>query len=160
MEHQLHFKLTLELKREKHDGPAYFKVDGNRFKNPRTIKLHSDSAYAFCITSRPPQILESLSIHGTSLDVEEKSRDHSECVYSAVWSTAGILPTRKGEREQVPIIIKISEKGTLKACFQAKMYKAEDEQHCAWGSSLHSIEWECNANEHRNHVDVAKETFH
>lgn len=147
------------MKKEPEDSPVYFKIDGQRFRNTRTVKLHTGTSYRLDMIFKPAQHLESVNVHGSNLEFKEQNRDHSTSSYRAHWSTAQIPLTRKGEREHVPIILKITDKGTLKTSLQAKFYRLDDTQHCEWGCMFTAIELECNANEHRNHVEVAKETF-
>lgn len=151
--------MTMVIRKLPDDEQVFFKVDGQRFKNMRTVKLHLNTTYRFEIVFAPPQTLESFSVHGSVLPMEEKTRDRNQSTYVTHWKTDAIPVTKKGEREQVPIIMKVTDKGTLRTSLQAKMYKADDTHHCEWGNTFSWIEYECNANEHRNHVDVAKETF-
>ncbi|GAB6021323.1 CB1 cannabinoid receptor-interacting protein 1 [Chamberlinius hualienensis] len=162
MEHQLHFKCVMALSKEPEGHPVYFKVDGQRFRNNRTIKLHTGSAYKFNFTFKPSQVLETVNIHGSNLPVSLNESSTGEGItssYTSVWSTENIPLTKKGQRDNVPLILKIKDKGTLKTSMQAKFYKIDDKHHCEWGNHFTNIEFECNANEHRNHVDIAKETF-
>ena len=42
---------------------------------------------------------------------------------------------------------------------QTKIYKANSTQHCDWGTTVHSIEYECAIDEQSNSVKVLKDTF-
>ena len=52
------FKVTLSMKKEPHGGPVYCKMDGQRFKQAKTVKLHTDTTYRIDVSFKPPRMLE------------------------------------------------------------------------------------------------------
>ena len=50
----------------------------------------------------------SLNIHGGRVDANLKTRDESETVYAATWSSSGIPVDKKGKRHELPIVIEVS----------------------------------------------------
>lgn len=52
-----HFKAVLSMTRSDDSSPVFFKVDGERFKESRTLKLQVDTTYKACLEFRPPMIL-------------------------------------------------------------------------------------------------------
>ncbi|KAJ9587947.1 hypothetical protein L9F63_018622, partial [Diploptera punctata] len=89
----------------------------------------------------------------------ERSRDSTACAYSSYYSTDGLSPSKKGQRQDLVIAMKVQGSGELSTCLQIKLYKARDTQHCEWGSRLHCIELDCCAHEGAMAVTVNKETY-
>nr|CAD2170776.1 unnamed protein product [Meloidogyne enterolobii] len=92
------FQLTISLKNVE-DGAnnVTFKQDGSRFPtSQRTIKLITNCKYQIVLSSKPAQEFTSLHLAGSDLDlIPEKGQGIGS--YSAIWDTAGIEPTRRGE---------------------------------------------------------------
>ena len=42
---------------------------------------------------------------------------------------------------------------------QIKIYKANSTQHCDWGTTVHSIEYECHTDQQNNCIKIIKDTF-
>lgn len=42
---------------------------------------------------------------------------------------------------------------------QIKIYKANSTQHCDWGTTVHSIEYECHTDQQNNSIKIIKDTF-
>ena len=42
---------------------------------------------------------------------------------------------------------------------QIKIYKANSTQHCDWGTTIQSIEYECHTDEQNNSIKIVKDTF-
>ena len=51
------FKVALTMTRSDDSSPVFFKVDGERFKDSRTLKLQVDTTYAVGLEFRPPMVL-------------------------------------------------------------------------------------------------------
>ncbi|KAF4517880.1 hypothetical protein B566_EDAN001834 [Ephemera danica] len=98
-------------------------------------------------------------ILGREMAACERSRDSTASAYSSYYNTQGILPSKKGHREDMPIIMKVRETGELSTCLQIKFYRQQDVQHCEWGSRLHCIELDCSACEGSLSVTVNKQTY-
>lgn len=52
-----------------------------------------------------------------------------------------------------------SEAGTFETVWQVKYYNYNKRDHCQWGNSFNSIEYECKPNDTRTLMWVNKETF-
>lgn len=42
---------------------------------------------------------------------------------------------------------------------QIKIYNAKSTQHCDWGTTVHSIEYECHTDQQNNSIKIVKDTF-
>ncbi|XP_065344217.1 CB1 cannabinoid receptor-interacting protein 1-like isoform X1 [Cloeon dipterum] len=141
------FKVTLSMKKEPHGSPVYCKMDGQRFKQAKTVKLHTDTTYRIDVSFKPPRSLEKITVLGQDMETCERWRDSTASAYSGYYTTQGIIPSRKGHREDMPIVMRVKETGELSTCLQIKFYRQADVQHCEWGSRLHCIELDCSAAE-------------
>ena len=52
------FRLTLSLHKEPSNSPVYCKMDGQRFSQPRTIKLLADGKYRIDLNLRPAKTVK------------------------------------------------------------------------------------------------------
>ena len=53
------FKVTLSMRKAPEGTPVYCKMEKNdRFSQPKTVKLHSDSTYRMDVSFIPPKDLE------------------------------------------------------------------------------------------------------
>lgn len=51
------FKLTLNIKKLPENQNVFFKVDGGRFDQDKTIKLNVNATYAMELQFKPPQLI-------------------------------------------------------------------------------------------------------
>ena len=54
------FKIAVHITKEEDSSPVFFKVDGERFKETRTLKLQIDTTYKVVLEIRPPMDLRYL----------------------------------------------------------------------------------------------------
>ncbi|XP_049794138.1 CB1 cannabinoid receptor-interacting protein 1-like [Schistocerca nitens] len=154
------FRVTLSMKKEPDGGPVFCKMEQTqRFKQLKTVKLHTDTVYRIDVSFKPPRALQSLVIQGQEMEPCERARDSTACAYSSYYNTEGLSPSKKGTREDLTIIMKVDGSGELSTCLQIKLYKAHDIQHCEWGSRLHCIELDCTSTEGPEGVRVNRETY-
>lgn len=96
------------------------------------------------------------------LDVAEKSNEDGgidSTAYTAQFQTDHASPTKKGQRETIPILIKLQGGYELSISLQVKWYKATSTQHCEWGTSVKFIEYECTIDQTTNSIKVIKDTY-
>ncbi|XP_064302699.1 CB1 cannabinoid receptor-interacting protein 1 isoform X2 [Phalacrocorax carbo] len=224
-------KISVSLKIQPNDGAVYFKVDGQRFGQNRTIKLLTGAKYKIEVALRPGTVqATTMGIGGVNVPLEEKSRDAQVASYTGIYDTEGVPHTKSGERQPIQVNMQgilwtsgdshqgpwlgiqsqalgiqgpsfclpalpgfleqsmpqtqgvttfpfhLSSAGCLgtcqrlKACFndigvfetvwQVKFYNYHKRDHCQWGNSFGSIEYECKPNETRSLMWINKETFH
>lgn len=149
------------MRKEPDGGPVFCKMEPTqRFKQLKTVKLHTDTLYRVDVSFMPPQSLQSLVIAGQEMEPSERARDSTACAYSSYYTTEGMHPSRKGTREDLCIVMKVEGSVELSTCLQTKLYKARDVQHCEWGSRLHCIELDCvGSDDAPGGVRVEKETY-
>ncbi|XP_046383650.1 CB1 cannabinoid receptor-interacting protein 1-like isoform X2 [Ischnura elegans] len=154
------FKVTLSIRREPSGSPVYCKMDGRgRFKQSKTVKLATDSIYRVDVSFKPPRILRSLAIGGQDTLARERTRDGTASAYSGHYSTKGLTPSGKGQREDLHIQMRVREAGDVCTCLQVKVYRADDQQHSEWGNRLHCIELDCSTARGERAVTVNRETY-
>ncbi|KAK7792335.1 hypothetical protein R5R35_013823 [Gryllus longicercus] len=155
------FRVTLSIRKEPEGGPVFCKMEQTqRFKQLKTVKLHTDTTYRVDVSFKPPRSLQSLVIQDQVMAACERARDSTACAYSSYYTTEGLKPSKKGTREDLCIVMKVLGSGEVSTCLQTKLYKARDIQHCEWGSRLHCIELDCTgADDAPGGVRVEKETY-
>lgn len=52
------FRVTLSLHKEADNGPVFCKMDGQRFAQPRTVKLLADCKYRVDVNIRPARTVK------------------------------------------------------------------------------------------------------
>nr|CAD7426054.1 unnamed protein product [Timema monikensis] len=61
------FRVTLSLRREPDGGPVFCKMETNqRFKQLKTVKLHTNTTYRIDVSFKPPRALHSKTAHRTN----------------------------------------------------------------------------------------------
>nr|XP_014344387.1 PREDICTED: CB1 cannabinoid receptor-interacting protein 1 [Latimeria chalumnae] len=101
-------KIAVSLKIQPNDGPVYFKVDGQRFGQNRTIKLLTGSKYKIEVVIKPGTIKAStMEIGGATILLEEKSRDPQSVRYIGTYDTEGVTHTKSGERQPIQVSIQV-----------------------------------------------------
>ncbi|KAK8738227.1 hypothetical protein OTU49_004117, partial [Cherax quadricarinatus] len=99
------FKLTMSIKKESDGIPVFFKVDGNRFKKERTVKLMVDTHYRVDFSFKPTQTLIRAVIQEEEVDATERVYDSTASAYSCRLLTEGTVPSPKGTREDLPFLL-------------------------------------------------------
>nr|XP_020039102.1 CB1 cannabinoid receptor-interacting protein 1 isoform X2 [Castor canadensis] len=99
-------RLSIALRIQPNDGPVFFKVDGQRFGQNRTIKLLTGSSYKVEVKIKPTTLqVENISIGGVLVPLQLKSKepDGDRVVYTGIYDTEGVAPTKSGERQPIQI---------------------------------------------------------
>ncbi|XP_029419794.1 CB1 cannabinoid receptor-interacting protein 1 isoform X2 [Nannospalax galili] len=103
-------RLSIALRIQPNDGPVFFKVDGQRFGQNRTIKLLTGSSYKVEVKIKPTTLqAENISIGGVLVPLELKSKepDEDRVVYTGTYDTEGVAPTKSGERQPIQITMPV-----------------------------------------------------
>ncbi|XP_043843523.1 CB1 cannabinoid receptor-interacting protein 1 isoform X2 [Dromiciops gliroides] len=103
-------RLSIALRIQPNDGPVFFKVDGQRFGQNRTIKLLTGSSYKVEVKIKPTTLqVKDISIGGVLVPLELKSKepDGDRVVYTGIYDTEGVAPTKSGERQPIQITMPI-----------------------------------------------------
>nr|XP_035934518.1 CB1 cannabinoid receptor-interacting protein 1 [Halichoerus grypus] len=103
-------RLSIALRIQPNDGPVFFKVDGQRFGQNRTIKLLTGSSYKVEVKIKPTTLqVENISIGGVVVPLELKSKepDGDRIVYTGTYDTEGVAPTKSGERQPIQITMPV-----------------------------------------------------
>uniref|UniRef100_A0A8C9L2Y1 CB1 cannabinoid receptor-interacting protein 1 n=2 Tax=Serinus canaria TaxID=9135 RepID=A0A8C9L2Y1_SERCA len=154
-------KISVSLKIQPNDGAVYFKVDGQRFGQNRTIKLLTGAKYKIEVSLRPGIVqVTTMGIGGVNVPLEEKSRDAQVASYTGIYDTEGVPHTKSGERQPIQVNMQFNDIGVFETVWQVKFYNYHKRDHCQWGNSFGSIEYECKPNETRSLMWINKETFH
>uniref|UniRef100_A0A8C8SLM1 CB1 cannabinoid receptor-interacting protein 1 n=1 Tax=Pelusios castaneus TaxID=367368 RepID=A0A8C8SLM1_9SAUR len=150
-------RIRVSLKIQPHDEPVYFKVDGERFEQNRTIKLLTGANYKVEVTLKPGALYATtMGIGGVTVPLEENSRDPQSVSYTGIYDTEGVPHTKSGQRQP----LQFSDIGTFETVWQVKFYDYHKRSHCQWGNPFGSIEYECKPNETRSLMWINKEVFH
>ncbi|XP_054841850.1 CB1 cannabinoid receptor-interacting protein 1 [Eublepharis macularius] len=154
-------RLSVALKIQPNDGPVFFKVDGQRFGQNRTIKLLTGAKYKVEVVLRPGLVqAATMGIGGVTVPLEEKSRDTQMVTYSGIYDTEGVPHTKSGERQPIQVTMQLVDIGTFETVWQVKFYNYHKRDHCQWGNSFAYIEYECKPNETRTLLWINKENFY
>ncbi|KAI1240399.1 hypothetical protein IHE44_0008819, partial [Lamprotornis superbus] len=144
-------KISVSLKIQPNDGAVYFKVDGQRFGQNRTIKLLTGAKYKIEVSLRPGTVqATTMGIGGVNVPLEEKSRDAQVASYTGIYDTEGVPHTKSGERQPIQVNMQFNDIGVFETVWQVKFYNYHKRDHCQWGNSFGSIEYECKPNETRS----------
>ncbi|XP_061647003.1 CB1 cannabinoid receptor-interacting protein 1b [Phyllopteryx taeniolatus] len=153
-------KIGISLKMLPNNTAVYFKSDGARFGQTRTIKMLTGSKYKIEVVVKPGAVeATSMSLGGVTFALERQSKDPQSVVYTGLYDTEGVTHTKSGERQPLQISIQFTEAGTFETVWQVKYYNYNKRDHCQWGNSFNSIEYECKPNDTRTLMWVNKETF-
>lgn len=152
--------ISIGLKIQPNEGPVFFKVDGTRFGQTRTIKLLTGSKYKIEVVMRPGTVeATNMNIGGIVFPLVQQSRDEDSVVYHAQYETEGVPHTKSGDRQPVQVSIEFNKAGTFETVWQAKYYNYYKREHCQFGNKFSSIEYECKPNETRTLMWINKEAF-
>uniref|UniRef100_A0A8C3PGL1 CB1 cannabinoid receptor-interacting protein 1 n=1 Tax=Calidris pygmaea TaxID=425635 RepID=A0A8C3PGL1_9CHAR len=99
-------KISVSLKIQPNDGAVYFKVDGQRFGQNRTIKLLTGAKYKIEV-GRIPSLCRTMGIGGVNVPLEEKSRDAQVASYTGIYDTEGVPHTKSGERQPIQVNMQV-----------------------------------------------------
>uniref|UniRef100_A0A8D0BKC0 CB1 cannabinoid receptor-interacting protein 1 n=1 Tax=Salvator merianae TaxID=96440 RepID=A0A8D0BKC0_SALMN len=153
-------RIKIALKIQPNDGPVYFKVDGQRFGQNRTIKLLTGAKYKVEVALKPGTIqATTMAIGGVSIPLEETSREPQVVTYTGTYDTEGVTHTKSGERQPIQVNMQVTDLGAFETVWQVKFYNYHKRDHCQWGNSFGFIEYECKPNETRSLMWINKETF-
>ncbi|TNN50116.1 CB1 cannabinoid receptor-interacting protein 1 [Liparis tanakae] len=152
--------ISISLRIQPNEGPVFFKVDGTRFGQTRTIKLLTGSKYKIEVVLKPGNVEAiNMNIGGLVFPLEQQSRDEDSVVYHALYDTEGVPPTKSGDRQPVQVAMEFNKAGTFETVWQAKYYNYYKREHCQFGNKFSSIEYECKPNETRTLMWINKEAF-
>ncbi|CDQ89107.1 unnamed protein product [Oncorhynchus mykiss] len=99
-------KIRISLKMLPNNSAVYFKSDGARFGQTRTIKLLTGSKYKIEVVVKPGDVeATTMSVGGVQFPLEQQSRDPQCVVYTGVYDTEGVTHTKSGDRQAVQISI-------------------------------------------------------
>ncbi|XP_016403589.1 CB1 cannabinoid receptor-interacting protein 1-like [Sinocyclocheilus rhinocerous] len=153
-------KIGVSLKTTPNSGPVYFKSDGTRFGQTRTIKLLTGTKYKIHVIVKPGAVeATSMTIAGVTSPLEQQSKDPQSVVYTGMYDTEGVTHTKSGERQPVQVNIQFTLAGVFETVWQVKFYNYNKRDHCQWGNSFNSIEYECKPNDTRTLMWINKELF-
>ncbi|XP_048392344.1 CB1 cannabinoid receptor-interacting protein 1b isoform X2 [Stegostoma tigrinum] len=108
-------KIGVSLRIQPGDGPVYFKVDGQRFGQNRTIKLLTGAKYKVDVVLKPGIVaVKSMMIGAVPISLEEKSRDPQAVDYTGIYDTEGVAHTKSGERQPLQVNIQVISIALLK----------------------------------------------
>ncbi|XP_037546064.1 CB1 cannabinoid receptor-interacting protein 1a [Nematolebias whitei] len=152
--------ISISLRIQPNDGPVFFKVDGTRFGQTRTIKLLTGSKYRIEVAVKPGTVeATNMNIGGIIFPLEQQSRDDESVVYQGHYDTEGVPHTKSGDRQPVQVSIEFNKAGTFETVWQAKYYNYYKREHCQFGNKFSNIEYECKPNETRSLMWINKEVF-
>uniref|UniRef100_A0A8C2FZV1 Cannabinoid receptor interacting protein 1b n=1 Tax=Cyprinus carpio TaxID=7962 RepID=A0A8C2FZV1_CYPCA len=153
-------KIGVSLKTTPNNGPVYFKSDGTRFSQTRTIKLLTGTKYKIDVIVKPGAVAAtSMTVGGVTFPLEQQSKDPQSVVYTGMYDTEGVTHTKSGERQPVQVNIQFTQAGLFETVWQVKFYNYNKRDHCQWGNSFSSIEYECKPNDTRTLMWINKELF-
>ncbi|KAM9314759.1 CB1 cannabinoid receptor-interacting protein 1a [Pholidichthys leucotaenia] len=100
--------IAISLRIQPNDGPVFFKVDGTRFGQSRTIKLLTGSKYKIEVVLKPGTVeATNMNIGGIVFSLEQQSRDEDSVVYHGQYNTEGVPHTKSGDRQPVQVSIEV-----------------------------------------------------
>ncbi|XP_060896224.1 CB1 cannabinoid receptor-interacting protein 1b isoform X2 [Labrus mixtus] len=130
-------KIGISLKMLPNDTAVYFKSDGARFGQTRTIKLLTGSKYRIEVVVKPGAVeATAMSVGGVTFPLEQKSKDPQSVVYTGQYDTEGVTHTKSGERQPVQINVQTGSgrnerKVSLDAPVLLRRQTAEGNSNCA-----------------------------
>ncbi|XP_016124879.1 CB1 cannabinoid receptor-interacting protein 1-like [Sinocyclocheilus grahami] len=152
--------IAISLKIQPNDGPVFYKVDGTRFGQSRTIKLLTGSKYKIEVIVKPGSAeATTMGIGGKSFPLEQQSKDEEQVVYNGPYDTEGVPHTKSGDRQPVQVFIEFKDAGMFETVWQVKYYNYYKREHCQFGNSFNCIEYEAKPNETRSLMWINKEVF-
>ncbi|XP_051983614.1 CB1 cannabinoid receptor-interacting protein 1-like [Xyrauchen texanus] len=152
--------IAISLKIQPNDGPVFYKVDGTRFGQSRTIKMLTGSKYKIEVIVKPCNAEAfTMGIGGKTFPLEQQSKDEEQIVYNGTYDTEGVPHTKSGDRQPVQVSIEFKDAGMFETVWQVKYYNYYKREHCQFGNSFNCIEYEVKPNETRSLMWINKEVF-
>ncbi|KAL2086536.1 hypothetical protein ACEWY4_017595 [Coilia grayii] len=152
--------ISISLKIQPNDGPVFFKVDGTRFGQSRTIKMLTGSKYKIRVVLKPTNVEPgTMGIGGVKFPLEVESKEEDSVVYTGLYDTEGVPHTKSGERQPVQVFIEFKDAGMFETVWQVKFYNYYKREHCQFGNNFNCIEYEVKPNETRSLMWINKEAF-
>ncbi|KAG9262600.1 CB1 cannabinoid receptor-interacting protein 1a [Astyanax mexicanus] len=152
--------ISVSLKMEPNDGPVFFKADGSRFGQTRTIKLLTGSKYKIEVVVKPGSAeATTMGIGSGSFPLEQQSKDDETIVYHGFYDTEGVPHTKSGDRQPVQVSIQFKDAGVFETVWQVKYYNYYKREHCQFGNKFSCIDYEVKPNETRSLMWINKEIF-
>jgi len=93
------------------------------------------------------------------IDISDKTQETESSTYSAHFVSDKISPTRKGNRDSIPLTLLIEGGYELSTNLQGKWYKPTSTQHCDWGNIIHGIEYECSVDKQDHSIKITSCIF-
>lgn len=152
------FKVSLSISKKSDGSQLFYKIDGERFKENKTIKLHVDTVYKVTIEVRPAVEISNVSLSGINVDGTSTKTD-SQSSFSGTWSSGMVQKTSKKVRTFLPLHVQFEDGSTIQTSLQCKLYALKDKTHVVWGTPLKCIELKCNRREELNTVSIDEVTF-
>ncbi|CAL8329279.1 unnamed protein product [Merluccius merluccius] len=158
--------ISISLKIQPNEGPVFFKVDGTRFGQTRTIKLLTGSKYRIEVVLKPGQAeATNMNIGGVVFPLERQAQQEEgeggegRAVYHGQYDTEGVPHTKSGDRQPIQVSIEFPKAGQFETVWQVKYYNYYKREHCQFGNKFSDIEYECKPNETRTLMWINKEVF-
>ncbi|XP_041107430.1 CB1 cannabinoid receptor-interacting protein 1-like [Polyodon spathula] len=114
-------KIAVSLKIQPNNGPVFFKVDGQRFGQNRTIKLLTGSVAGWRVDRGPETdcsfyvSCRSMGIGGVNFPLEQTSKDPQVVTYTGIYDAEGMTHTKSGDRQPVQVNIQFNEVGNFES---------------------------------------------
>ncbi|XP_032755617.1 CB1 cannabinoid receptor-interacting protein 1-like [Rattus rattus] len=136
-------------------------VDGQHFSQNGAIELLTSSSYKVEVKISTALQVENISFGGVlvPLELRCKESDGERVVYTGVYDSEGVAPSKSGERPPVVVSSPFTDTGTFETVCQFKFYNYQKRDHCQWGSPFSITEYECKLNETWSLMWVSKESF-
>ncbi|ROL44286.1 CB1 cannabinoid receptor-interacting protein 1 [Anabarilius grahami] len=128
------------------------------WKNPFSARIHTHQRNNFADVEGLRRH-GSMTVGGVTFPLEQQSKDPQSVVYTGMYDTEGVTHTKSGERQPVQVNIQFTQAGLFETVWQVKFYNYNKRDHCQWGNSFNSIEYECKPNDTRTLMWINKELF-
>ena len=153
------FKISLSISKKSDGSQLFYKIDGERFKENKTLKLHVDTVYKVTLEVLPANLkISSVSLSGINVDGTSTKTD-SQSSFTGTWSSGMVQKTSKKVRTFLPLYVQFDDGSTIQTSLQCKLYALKDKTHVVWGTPLKCIELKCNRREEVNTVSIDEVIF-
>ncbi|XP_028398609.1 CB1 cannabinoid receptor-interacting protein 1-like [Dendronephthya gigantea] len=152
------FKVSLSISKKSDGSQLFYKIDGERFKENKTIKLHVDTVYKVTIDVRPPLDISTVSLSGINVDGTATKTD-SQSSFSGTWSSGMVQKTSNKVRTFLPLHVQFGDGSSIQISLQSKLYNLKDKTHVVWGTPLKCIELKCSRRDGINSVSIDDVNF-
>eukprot|EP00066_Takifugu_rubripes_P012129 XP_011601395.1 PREDICTED: CB1 cannabinoid receptor-interacting protein 1-like isoform X2 [Takifugu rubripes] len=131
-------KIGISLKMLPNNSAVFFKSDGARFGQTRTIKLLTGSKYRIEVVIKPGAVeATSMSVGGVTFPLEQQSKDPQSVVYSGQYDTEGVAHTKSGERQPVQVNVQFTPLGSSADMVCARAWLCAHSPICPASSLFH-----------------------